>query len=320
MADNLLTRFKLSDQTSVGMPSTSILSSIASDKTALALNDPLFSWYAQALPMVSDPNTKKIYDTVIGVVNRNRYTQQKTKDLSADIVKRIEALNAHETDTGDKPLADKIQSMLGMSPLATSVKSKTDTSTPTGKKEQEGGGNRLTEYLEKWNDKSTKNNKEKLQIQFQNDPIASPDNEKLTTTDRIIFIAMTFVLRGITLFLVEWAVNTYMVKSFEDAFKLYLVCYLAIFAVWAIMVNASDGLFFRMLFYYIDNETFGYGRIMVHFLVQMVLLPVPYIVKTKGFQYTEEEYTYEQRRKTMSILSNFTFFIWAITSVIALRY
>ncbi len=330
--------FKFTDQTTAGTPSMSILPSITSDKAALRMNDQLYSWYMQALPMVSDPSTKKIYDTVIGVVNRNRRTHQKTKELSADIVKRVEALYMglpkHEPDAEGAPskvdgnkdeqkLFKQIQNTLGMSPLPTNVKYNAL-----------GGRNKFEEFIKNWKeakdpsakakdpmaDNQIEERKNAVRVQLENDPVVSPDNAKITSTDRVIFIAMTFVLRAITIFLVEWAVNTYMVKSFEDAFKLYLVCYLALFAVWAIMVNASNSLFFRMMFYYIDTDSHGMGRILLHFLVQLILLPVPYIVRTKGYEFTDEEYTYEKRRKTMSVLSNFTFFIWAITSIIALRF
>lgn len=330
--------FKFTDQTTVGTPPTSILSSIASDKAALRMNDQLYSWYMQALPMVSDPNTKNIYDTVVGVVNRNRRTQQKTKELSSDIVKRIESLySGIPTKTNDikvtpttaslaspdeGKLIKQIQNTLGMSALPTKVEYSAL-----------GGGNRFTNFVEKWkvldkdarkttgvDNQETEKAMNDLRVQIENDPIISSENANITSTDRVVFIAMTFVLRAITIFLVEWAVNTYMVKSFEDAFILYIVCYLALFVVWAIMVNASNSLFFRMMFYYIDTESHGMGRILLHFLVQLILLPVPYIVRTKGHEFTDEEYTYEKRRKTMSVLSNFTFFIWLITSIIALRY
>ncbi len=337
---NILPRFKLTDQTTIGIPSTSIITSIASDKAALGLNDPLYSWYMQALPMVSDPNTKNIYDTVIGVVNRNRSTQQRTKELSADIVKRMENLyqktirdHSKDTDVVQKNAVDelskRITNTLGNSPIDTKVKrTGVQAATNISGANVQGGGsgeNRFVKLSQDWEDNQTTEaanlqKKESLRVKYENDPIISPDNAKITSTDRLIFIAMTFVLRAISIFLVEWAVNTYMVKSFEAAFKMYLICYVALFATWAIMVNASGALFIRMLFYYIDIESNSFGRIIVHFIVQLMLLPIPYIVRTKGFETAQEEYTYERRRKTMSILSNFTFFIWAITSIIALRY
>lgn len=351
---NILPRFMLTDQTTIGIPSTSLLTSIASDKAALSLNDPLYSWYMQALPMVSDPNTKNIYDTVIGVVNRNRSTHQRSKELSADIVKRME--NLYQKSKSDEiqktQVAKRLTDALGNSPIETTVvnrdpgvvapgtngtqgapgnsdgdgKGATQGNPTQGAKRngQGGGSNKFVELSNTWvegdNQKADLAKKDMLRVNFENDPIISPDNAKITSTDRLIFIAMTFVLRAISIFLVEWAVNTYMVKSFEAAFKLYLICYVALFATWGIMVNASGSLFFRMLFYYIDYESHGIGRILVHFFVQLMLLPIPYIVRTKGFETAQEEYTYERRRKTMSILSNFTFFIWAITSIIALRY
>lgn len=312
MAD--LLKYKLSDQTTVGMPvDTSIFTSAASDKTAIAVNDKLYKWYMETLPMVTDPNSKKIYDNVLSVVNRNSRTQAKVKDLSLDIVKRIENLN-HKTPT---KLAETITPVLGNSSLPTTFTAA-------------GGGNRFTEFLDTYKkakdpstpgpatDPATK--LRNLITAYKGDPIVTPESEAITPTDRIVFLAITFIIRGLSLYMVEWAVNTYMVKSFQEAFGMYLVCYVSLFLVWAILVNASNSLFLRMLFYYISTDPHGYGRAIVHLGVQMMVLPIPLVVKTKGFDYTEEEYTFESRRKTMSILSNFTFFTWAITSIIAIRY
>lgn len=327
MADDVLTRFKLSDQTSLGLDASSWLPSIASDSAALKMNGPLLAWYMQALPMVTDPNTKKIYDTVNTVVNRNRFTRQRMKSLSSDIVKRIEALDAAAkseppatTATEKTKLADTVSKMLAMAPDKPA-----DTTPVTARFQATGGGNRLQEIVKKWaginastGDKTVEANK--IISQYENDPIASPEHEKITVTDRIIFIAMTFIVRSVCLHLVEWAASTYMVKSFQSAFGLYLMCYLALFVIWAILVNASNSLFFRMLFYYINTESNGYGRIIVHLLVLLILVPIPLIVHERGFQTTQEEYTFEKRRKTVTILSNFTFVLWLITSIIALRY
>lgn len=321
MAD--LLKYKLTDQTTAGVPvDTSILSSIASDQTAESLNPKLHNFYMTTLPLVTDANNKKIYDNVLSVVNRNAGTQRRIRDLASDIVKSIGAIDAKEghnqgaskdgtTQAATDNLETKLNRMLNGN--------KDPKVTPVFSKITAGGANKFKEFQNKYATNGSDDAAKELRA-YYSDPVVSPDNENITATDRIVFIAMTFIIRGLSLYLVEWAVNTYMVKSFQSAFTMYLLCYLTMFTLWAIMVNKSNSLFLKMLFYYINTDPHGFGRIAVHFAVQLIIIPIPLIVKTKGYEYTEEEYTFEKRRKTMSILNNFTFFLWAITSVIAIRY
>lgn len=153
-------------------------------------------------------------------------------------------------------------------------------------------------------------------------PIYNPKFEKVSMTDRVVFIAVTFIIRSLGLFLIDWGLNSHMINSFNRAFLLYIIIYMCIFLVWVLLVNAGEdgkNMFFRMVFYYVNWEQHGPGRVMVHLLVQLMLLPVPFVVKERivGKNAT---WTYEQRRATYRVISNFTFFIWILTSIIALRY
>ena len=153
-------------------------------------------------------------------------------------------------------------------------------------------------------------------------PIYNPQFEKVSMTDRIVFIAMTFILRGLTLFLIDWGLNSHAINTFNKAFIMYIVIYLCIFGVWVLLVNAGEdgkNMFFGMMFYYVNSNVHGPGRILIHFLVQLMLVPVPFVVKDR-MVIDEAAWTYEQRRATYRVLSNFTFFIWLLTSIIALRY
>ena len=177
--------------------------------------------------------------------------------------------------------------------------------------------------IEKSKDNRDKNKAlDDLVEEVDSHPIFSPKFESVSMTDRIIFIAMTFIIRGLSLFLIDWGLNSHMINSFNSAFLYYIIIYFCIFLVWILLVNAGEdgkNLFFRMLFYYVNWDAHGPGRILVHGLVQFMLLPVPFIVKDRVVG-KSPTWTYEQRRATYRVLSNFTFFIWVLTSVIALRY
>lgn len=283
---------------------------LSSDNLAGEVGPEKMPFYAHKLNVPAD-----VFDNINGVVNGYRPVQQTTRQKTLDILESLDYLNANGVNIKEPNFKKRVEDGIQMSPLSLKL---------------EGGGrNPFKEFMTQWNDISrvgigsttpAVDQKRNLVTKFFGDPVISPNNLALTATDRVIFIAMTFVLRAVSMYIVEWSVNTYMVKSFQNAFKLYLVCYLSLFTLWVVMVNASKMLFFKMLFYYVSTDPHGIVRILVHVFVQLMILPVPLIVKTKGFEYTEEEYTYEQRRKTMSVLNNFTFFIWAITSIIATQY
>lgn len=153
-------------------------------------------------------------------------------------------------------------------------------------------------------------------------PIYNPKFEQVSMTDRVVFIAVTFIIRALCLFLIDWGLNSHMINSFNRAFLLYIIIYMCIFLVWVLLVNAGEdgkNMFFRMVFYYVNWEVHGPGRVMVHLLIQLMLLPVPFVVKERVVG-KNATWTYEQRRATYRVISNFTFFIWILTSIIALRY
>lgn len=205
----------------------------------------------------------------------------------------------------------------------------------TAANQQKGGGNNEEEgsfYQKKLDeirkaknitDSETKQKRlEEIIDEVDTHPIYNPEFEKVSMTDRIIFIAVTFIVRSLSLFLIDWGLNSHMINTFNRAFLMYIVIYLCIFLLWALLVNAGEdgqNLFFRMLFYYVNWDAHGPGRVLVHCLVQLMLLPVPFLVKERVIT-SSNVWTFEERRATFRVLSNFTFFIWLLTSVIALRY
>lgn len=154
-------------------------------------------------------------------------------------------------------------------------------------------------------------------------PVYSEQFEKISMTDRAIFIAFTYAIRGICIFLIDWGINSFFITSFNKAFFIYSLCYLSIFMVWVMLANAGgagENAFFKLLFYYINYDAHGLGRIMAHLLVQLFLFPIPFLVKEKVQGEEGEELTYERKRYIYRVLSKFSFFIWVLTSVIALKY
>ena len=187
-----------------------------------------------------------------------------------------------------------------------------------------GGDGESTSYFAKRLAELAKSNgnkdeQERLLTIYNKDGIFSQDNEKITVTDRVIFIAMTFVWRGLALFVVQWALNSYMIKNFNQALMLYICTYIGLFLLWVLLTNAADGVFlFKMLFYYISISPHGYGRIAIHVLLQLLMLPIPSIINNN--KTSDVPLSFEESRRIYRAISSFTLFMWLFTTLVAVKY
>jgi len=139
------------------------------------------------------------------------------------------------------------------------------------------------------------------------------ENKDVTATDRLIFIATSYVIRALSLFIVEWAVMTQFTNSFREAFFLYFGLYLVFFGILVGIVNYGNSLFMKMLFYYIDgtDQSKGWYRIIVHIVVQLLLLPIPFIISDQPENYLTD-LSFSQRRTIIKSIENFSLFVWLI--------
>jgi hypothetical protein len=154
-----------------------------------------------------------------------------------------------------------------------------------------------------------------------NHPIFSPDTLKTTMADRIIFIAFTFALRSFSLTLTQWALTTRMVNTFEYAIVFYVFVYLMFFALWVLIVNISDkDLFLHMIFYYVNTEgDRGTYRIWLHTLIQFMLVPVPFVLRTRNDD-KNPKLSVEDQIRAMNMVGKLSFVLWALGAFIALRF
>lgn len=158
---------------------------------------------------------------------------------------------------------------------------------------------------------------------YRKDPSFSPDNEKVTWTDRTIFIALTYIIRAVSLFLMEWAIYSGFIKSFTNAFALYFGMYTCIFLLLVFLTNGrSDDMIFRMLFFYINTQSDdgrGTMRILVHMICILMLLPIPYIVKEyREFQKTDIM-TFQDKTNILNGVEKFSLYSWLLTTIVAIN-
>jgi len=196
-----------------------------------------------------------------------------------------------------------------------------------------GGGKSLKEEMKNLNaltqlendsGKPGKQLKEEFVEELDEDPVLTYKNDAINSTDRLIFIIGTYFIRIIVLFIIEWAISSYQVTTFKQAYISYILGYIGIFMIWVLLANIretpyQENVVFSTLFYYINlKNKYSTFRIVLHCLVQIILLPLLYIIKYKANPISQD--SFEQKQQLMKALSNFTFFMWLMTTIIATRF
>lgn len=185
-----------------------------------------------------------------------------------------------------------------------------------------GGMDTINEIKDKLSAAATKpDDKNKLLQSLTLDERFNPKNLDVSATDRLIFIALSYVIRSIALFVVEWAVMTQFTNDFKEAFFLYFGIYFILFGIIVGIVNFTDSVSIKALFYFIDgkDQTIGWIRIAVHVLVQLLLLPIPFIVGDKADNYLAE-LSFSQRRSIIKSIENFTLFVWGFLAILTVVF
>jgi hypothetical protein len=263
-----------------------------SERQALLYNPERYNFYQQLWEVLNGPDPTVI-DKVLGIESRNRQQFERTQESVRDLSKSLHSLNRIVDDKYGKEQ----------------------------KPASRGGGtwyaNKLNEFENAGKDGNYEEQK-KIYDEWDNNPVYSSEIEKVSTTDRVVFIGMTFLFRVLTLYLVEWGINNRMITSFESSFWYYFIIYISFIILWSMLVNINkDEIVFHLLFYYINtNNSKGMVRIIVHCAIQLLLLPIPFILKEVS---SPMYLNFEQRRNVINTLSNYTLFIWILTSAIALR-
>lgn len=317
-----------SDLTKTGVPDR--LPSLLTDEQLYTFSKERFNFYQQLLDELSNPNSV-IATRVFGIANRNRYMVEKLRDDMTSLTNAIAILESDKTtpDTKTKlieTLNSQIKGNMFLKDLTFSqIEAPAGTSGPGASVAPKVGGGTLFGDLEAKLDQAKDSETfKRFSIRYENDPIMAPSNDEVTSTDRVIFIAITFLFRGISLFLTEWALNSYMFNGFQSAIGWYCMVYLSLFLLLTFLVNATTDIqVFRMTFYYLSFTPNGVGRTLLHCIVLLMLIPIPFLVKEKipGMEdESEEDSSFTKRRAIMRVLSNLTFFIWILTAAIALRY
>ena len=164
---------------------------------------------------------------------------------------------------------------------------------------------------------------------LDNDPTNPLKSLEIKYDDRIVFIAITFVIRYVTLLLIMWCIEIDTIKSFNDAFILFTFIYIVIFWFIVMIINANisqdsdeNSILYsiKSVLYYFYFKINGIERLITHTVLILLLLTIPVIIKAEKKENSNEPLTYEEKIKLTNILSLFTIFMWVFTSIIATKF
>ena len=158
-----------------------------------------------------------------------------------------------------------------------------------------------------------------LDVKLADDPKANFELLELTMNDRYIFIAVTLIIRMVTMFLIQWSINSETILNFQQAFIQYILIYCMMLLFLTFVVSTND-IGMQQLLYYMDTNTHGYSRILLHIFLVVILIPILYVIKLPNSTNTQTNVSYEYKQQIISSISIFSWVVWLFTSLVALRF
>jgi len=167
----------------------------------------------------------------------------------------------------------------------------------------------------------------------------SPERLDITMIDRLIFIAITFIIRYISLLIISWGLNTNIINTFNTAFFYYCIIYILFFVFITTIVNVV--IFYPVMelfsslkiisipnmLYYFYIYTNGSLRLLLHIFFILMLLFLPYVInidKVRFYKLEEKtkniSYDYDKKNKIYDTISLFSIIVWVLTSIIATKF
>lgn len=158
-----------------------------------------------------------------------------------------------------------------------------------------------------------------LDVKLADDPKANFELLELTMNDRYIFIAVTLIIRMVTMFLIQWSINSETILNFQQAFIQYILIYCMMLLFLTFVVSTND-IGMQQLLYYMDTNSHGYSRILLHIFLVVILIPILYVIKLPNSTNTQTNVSYEYKQQIISSISIFSWVVWLFTSLVALRF
>lgn len=318
--------FNFKNLTSLGGPKTD-LNTFIDNEQLYKLDPDRFNFYMQVLESVSNPNPDVLTE-VIRKENLTRYERErvdkKLKNIENYFENRMDNIEEEGESSSSMKDIQKLKRKLALNPLTQEI---VITEKEKGKKIEGGDISQLKKKLGLGEGELQLTNDDKkddkIVKKYIESPFYSPNNEKVNMTDRLIFVVLTYIIRSLALFLVEWGIYTGYITDFNQAFGLYFGMYASILFLTLFLTNGKkDDMIFRLLFFYINTQSDdgrGVLRIIVHIFCILLLLPIPLVVREYREFKPKEILSFKEKSKLLNGIQTFSLYSWILTSVVAIN-
>src|SRR5210317_1703659 len=318
--------FNFKNLTSLGGPKTD-LNTFIDNEQLYKLDPDRFNFYMQVLESVSNPNPDVLTE-VIRKENLTRYERErvdkKLKNIENYFENRIDNIEEEGESSSSMKDIQKLKRKLALNPLTQEI---VITEKEKDKKFEGGDISQIKKKLGLGEGELQLTNDDKkddkIVKKYIESPFYSPNNEKVNMTDRLIFVVLTYIIRSLALFLVEWGIYTGYITDFNQAFGLYFGMYASILFLTLFLTNGKkDDMIFRLLFFYINTQSDdgrGVLRIIVHIFCILLLLPIPLVVREYREFKPKEILSFKEKSKLLNGIQTFSLYSWILTSVVAIN-
>tara|TARA_Y100000389_G_scaffold52592_2_gene48403 strand:- start:743 stop:1804 length:1062 start_codon:yes stop_codon:yes gene_type:complete len=331
-----------------------ILNELFDDKMIKKFNIRRWTYYKRFNKIIDDPRELKNFMHTLKQISENR--QQKDK-IYKKIVKLHDILSKVDVNTENYSQNKKNKLEELNKRILSILENKTNNNLESNKISQKNevlkditdkfvGGS--TKYLDDYSNKletisdnkntsdTTKISKYKTVLNDIENIVNPTKTLNITREDKILFIIITFIIRLICIKLVEWSVNMNYSNNFINSYILYTIIYLIILFIILCIVNITynyninsviygstgfstlaNSLYY---FYIIPGASFSRNnRLFIHSILLIIFSLIPIGLKSNNDD-NEIDYDYTEKRKTINMISNYTFAVWIFTSIIAMNY
>ena len=332
-----------------------ILNDLFDDKMIKKFNVRRWTYYKRFNKIIDDPRELKNFMHTLKKISESR--EQKDKIYKKivklhDILSKVDINSENYSQNKKNKLEELNKRILSI------LENKTNNNIDSGKISQKNEalkditdkfvGGASTKYLDDYSDKlekisdnnntsdSTKISKYKTVLNDIETIVNPTKTLNITREDKILFIIITFIIRLICIKLVEWSVNMNYSNNFINSYILYTIIYLIILFIILCIVNITynyninsviygstgfstlaNSLYY---FYIIPGANFSRNnRLFIHSILLIIFSLIPIGLKSNNDD-NEIDYDYTEKRKTINLISNYTFAVWIFTSIIATNY
>jgi hypothetical protein len=171
-----------------------------------------------------------------------------------------------------------------------------------------------------------------LLYEIEEDEATSIKSLEISKEDKLVFIGITFMIRLITLMIIDWALTSNFIVTFTQAYLLYIGVYTVILLLFVVIVNMSfnlsaydlyngDGvstsIASALYYFYIipGNMQPAVKRLLIHLLIILaVTILALFIVGNTKAPDEVLNFDYSEKKRIRGSLSHFTLLLWLITS------